>query len=61
MGNKLERLGKMFKGIDVINRSSICVIKEAVKQLVPNIGFKLKSDDENVFLSLQFLLFHFYT
>jgi len=51
VGNKLERLGKMFKGIDEINHSSICVIKEAVKQLIPNIDFKLKSDDENVILS----------
>ena len=53
MNNKLKRLGRMFRGIDVINHSSICVIKEAVKQLVPNIGFKLKSDDENVFLSFE--------
>ena len=51
MENKLERLGKMFKGIDEINHSSICVIKEAVKQLIPNIDFKLKSDDENIILS----------
>ena len=51
MENKLEKLGKMFKGIDEINRSSICVIKEAVKQLIPNIDFKLKSDDENIILS----------
>ena len=50
MGNKSKKLGKMFKGIDKINRSSIRVIREATKQLIPTVDFKLKTNDDTVIL-----------
>ena len=50
MIRKLGKIGKMIRGIDQINHSSVCVVKEAVKQLFPNIGFKLSSNDEEIIL-----------